>query len=245
MESSVKVQNLGKSYNIEKNNFLPQFRKKDQNTLQDKKAVAALSNVSFEIFKGDRLGVLGKNGAGKSTLLKIISKVTTPTLGQVEINGVVSSVLEFGAGFHQDLTGLENIYLSGAILGMSRKEINTKIRDIIEFSELKNFINTRVNKYSSGMIIKLGFAISAFLSSDIVILDEVLSVADENFRIKCINKILNDINIDDRTLIFVSHQIDNIIKLCNKVLVLNNGTVSFFGNTNEGVDFYNKFISNT
>ena len=109
MESSVKVQNLGKSYNIEKNNFLPQFRKKDQNTLQDKKAVAALSNVSFEIFKGDRLGVLGKNGAGKSTLLKIISKVTTPTLGQVEINGVVSSVLEFGAGFHQDLTGLEII----------------------------------------------------------------------------------------------------------------------------------------
>jgi lipopolysaccharide transport system ATP-binding protein len=194
MESSVKVLNLGKSYNIDKNNFLPQFRRKDQNILQDKKAVAALNNVSFEIFKGDRLGVLGKNGAGKSTLLKIISKVTTPTLGQVEINGVVSSVLEFGAGFHQDLTGLENIYLSGAILGMSRKEINGKIRDIIEFSELKNFINTRVSKYSSGMIIKLGFAISAFLSSDIIILDEVLSVADENFRIKCINKILNDIN---------------------------------------------------
>jgi len=242
MESSVKVLNLGKSYNIDKNNFLPQFRKKDQNILQDKKAVAALSNVSFEIFKGDRLGVLGKNGAGKSTLLKIISKVTTPTLGQVETNGVVSSVLEFGAGFHQDLTGLENIYLSGAILGMSRKEINGKIRDIIEFSELKNFINTRVSKYSSGMIIKLGFAISAFLSSDIIILDEVLSVADENFRIKCINKILNDINIDGRTLIFVSHQIDNIIKLCNKVLVLNNGTVSFFGTTKSGVDFYNKSI---
>jgi lipopolysaccharide transport system ATP-binding protein len=242
MESSVKVLNLGKSYNIDKNNFLPQFRRKDQNILQDKKAVAALNNVSFEIFKGDRLGVLGKNGAGKSTLLKIISKVTTPTLGQVEINGVVSSVLEFGAGFHQDLTGLENIYLSGAILGMSRKEINAKIRDIIEFSELKNFINTRVSKYSSGMIIKLGFAISAFLSSDIIILDEVLSVADENFRIKCINKILNDINIDSRTLIFVSHQIDNIIKLCNKVLVLNNGTVSFFGTTKSGVDFYNKSI---
>ena len=130
MESSVKVQNLGKLYNIDKNNFLPQFRKKDQNTLQDTKAVAALSNVSFEIFKGDRLGVLGKNGAGKSTLLKIISKVTTPTLGQVEINGVVSSVLEFGAGFHQDLTGLENIYLSGAILGMSRKEINRKIKKL-------------------------------------------------------------------------------------------------------------------
>lgn len=198
----------------------------------------ALDGVSLTVNKGEKIGIIGHNGAGKSTLLKLISRVTGPTKGEICLNGKVSSMLEIGTGFHPELTGKENIYLNGAILGMTKKEIDEKIDDIIDFSELRQFIDTPTKRYSSGMYVKLAFAVAAFLNSDILIMDEVLAVGDLSFQNKCINKINSVANETGRTVLFVSHNMDTIRKLCDRTIVLSDGKIVFDGDTEDAIRFY-------
>ena len=198
----------------------------------------ALKNVNLEIEQGQRVGIIGKNGAGKSTLLKLISQITSPTTGNIYIKGKVASLLEVGTGFHPEMTGRENIYLNGAILGMKRSEINEKINDIIEFSEIEGHIDTPVKRYSSGMYVRLAFAVAAHLDSDILIADEVLAVGDAAFQKKAIGK-MNDISCHDgRTVLFVSHNMSAVRGLCNKGILLDKGIVTKTGELNEVIDAY-------
>lgn len=186
----------------------------------------ALNDVSFEINQGDRVGIIGRNGAGKSTLLKILSRITPPTSGKIEYYGRMASLLEVGTGFHGDLTGRENIYLNGSILGMSKQEIDKKFDEIVAFSEIEKFLDTPVKRYSSGMYVRLAFAVAAHLDSDILIVDEVLAVGDAAFQKKCLGK-MNDISSNEgRTILFVSHQMNTLQALCNKGMVLHKGQVS-------------------
>jgi lipopolysaccharide transport system ATP-binding protein len=202
----------------------------------------ALKNISFELNEGDILGVVGKNGAGKSTLLKILSKITSPTAGHIKIKGKLASLLEVGTGFHPELTGRENIFLNGAMLGMSKSEINAKFDEIVDFSAITEFIDTPVKRYSSGMYIRLAFAVAAHLSADIIIVDEVLAVGDAEFQKKCIGK-MREVSQSGRTLIFVSHNMASIKSLCTKGLVLTNGTMLHSPqNTNEAVASYLNLI---
>lgn len=182
----------------------------------------ALKNINFDIQQGDILGVIGKNGAGKSTLLKLLSKITLPTTGQINIKGKLSSLLEVGTGFHPELTGRENTYLNGAILGMTKGEIKSKFDEIVDFSGVAEFIDTPVKRYSSGMYVRLAFAVAAHLSAEIIIVDEVLAVGDAEFQKKCIGK-MKEVSHSGRTLIFVSHNMAAIKSLCTKGLVLSNG----------------------
>lgn len=204
----------------------------------------ALDNISFEVKKGERIGIIGHNGAGKSTLLKLISRVTGPTEGNIYLNGRVASMLEVGTGFHPELTGRENVYMNGAILGMTKKEIDAKMEDIIEFSEVRQFIDTPVKRYSSGMYVKLAFSVAAHLDSEIMIMDEVLAVGDVAFQNKCLNKMKQVSEQDDKTILYVSHNMSTIRKLCNRVIVLNNGKIIFDGNVEDGIRHYlnNTFI---
>jgi len=197
----------------------------------------ALNGVDLEINKGDTIGIIGGNGAGKSTLLKILSRVTAPTKGSLKIKGRISSLLEVGTGFHPELTGRENVYLSGAILGMSKGEVDSKIEDIIEFSECGQFIDTPVKRYSSGMFVKLAFSVAAHLDSEILIMDEVLAVGDMKFQKKCINKML-DVAHSGRTILYVSHNMQTIEQLCNRVVVLDRGTIKYEGNVETGISIY-------
>ena len=200
----------------------------------------ALNSVSFEVKQGERIGIIGHNGAGKSTLLKLISRVTGPTEGKIYLNGRVASMLEVGTGFHPELTGRENIYMNGAILGMTKKEIDDKIEDIIEFSEVRQFIDTPVKRYSSGMYVKLAFSVAAHLDSEIMIMDEVLAVGDINFQQKCISK-MKQISIDSRrTILYVSHNMKTIRELCDRVIVLNHGSIIFDGDVEKGIAIYSK-----
>ncbi len=185
----------------------------------------ALKKLNFEIKKGDRVGIIGHNGAGKSTLLKILSGITTPTEGTIKINGKISSLLEVGTGFHPEMTGRENVYLNGAILGMKRREIDRKIDEIIEFSEIKEHIDTPVKRYSSGMYVRLAFAVAAHLDSDILIADEVLAVGDAAFQKKALGKMNELSSGEGRTVLFVSHNMSQIKNLCNKGLVLEKGKI--------------------
>lgn len=198
----------------------------------------ALNGISFEVKKGERLGIIGGNGAGKSTTLKILSRVTAPTEGTVYINGRISSMLEVGTGFHPELTGRENIYLNGAILGMSREEVDSKIEDIIEFSECRQFIDTPVKRYSSGMYVKLAFAVAAHLDSEILIMDEVLAVGDMKFQQKCLNKMRSLAEKEGRTILYVSHNMATINQLCNRCIVLQKGTIIYDGDTSEAIRIY-------
>lgn len=198
----------------------------------------ALKGVDLEIYKGDRIGIIGGNGAGKSTMLKILSRVTAPTEGTLKINGRIASMLEVGTGFHQELTGRENIYLNGAILGMNKEEVDCKIEEIIEFSECRQFIDTPVKRYSSGMFVKLAFAVSAHLDSEILIMDEVLAVGDMKFQNKCINKMKSLATKDDKTVLYVSHNMSTIRELCNRVVVLNKGKIIFNGGVEEAIQVY-------
>ena len=202
----------------------------------------ALNGINLEIFKGDRLGIIGTNGAGKSTLLKILSRVTAPTEGDVWINGRVTSMLEVGTGFHGELTGRENIYMNGAILGMTKKEIDRKIDDIIAFSEMPEYIDTPVKRYSSGMYVRLGFAIAANLESDILIADEVLAVGDMKFQKKALGKMNELSEADGRTVLFVSHQMNAVKALCNKGIVLDKGNIIKYGDIDECISYYQKFV---
>jgi lipopolysaccharide transport system ATP-binding protein len=197
----------------------------------------ALRDVSFEVEPGEVVGVIGRNGAGKSTLLKILSRVTAPSRGCVELRGRVGSLLEVGTGFHPELTGRDNIYLNGAILGMSRREIRSKFDEIVAFAEIERFLDTPVKRYSSGMYVRLAFAVAAHLETEILLVDEVLAVGDQAFQAKCMRKI-GDIMRDGRTILLVSHNMASIQNLCTKVLFLESGRFNYFGETREGVQRY-------
>lgn len=198
----------------------------------------ALDGVSFEVRKGERVGIIGHNGAGKSTLLKLLSRVTAPTRGQIFLNGRVTSMLEVGTGFHGELTGRENIYMNGAILGMNKKEIDEKIDDIIDFSECRQFIDTPVKRYSSGMYVKLAFSVAAHLDSEIMIMDEVLAVGDMAFQKKCLDKMNQVSKENGRTILYVSHNMNTIRTLCDRCIVLNKGRVIYDGDVNRGIEIY-------
>ncbi|WP_295156250.1 polysaccharide ABC transporter ATP-binding protein [uncultured Ruminococcus sp.] len=200
----------------------------------------ALDNVSFEVKKGERVGIIGHNGAGKSTLLKLISRITAPSTGMIGLNGRIASMLEVGTGFHRELTGRENIYMNGAILGMTKKEIDSKIEDIIEFSELRQFIDTPVKRYSSGMYVKLAFSVAAHLDSEIMIMDEVLAVGDMAFQKKCLDKMNEVSRTRGNTILYVSHNMSTIRELCDRVIVLEHGKVTFNGGVEEGIETYLK-----
>jgi lipopolysaccharide transport system ATP-binding protein len=199
--------------------------------------VWALRGVSFEVKQGEILGIIGRNGAGKSTLLKILSRVTSPTKGEVRIKGRIASLLEVGTGFHPELTGRENIFLNGAILGMTKAEIRTKLNEITAFAEVDKFLDTPVKRYSSGMYVRLAFAVAAHLESEILIVDEVLAVGDAQFQKKCLGKI-GDVAHEGRTVLFVSHNMNAITALCSKVIVLKEGSVIFNGKAEESLNYY-------
>jgi ABC-type polysaccharide/polyol phosphate transport system ATPase subunit len=188
--------------------------------------------------QGDSLGIIGRNGAGKSTLLKILSRVTSPTLGSVKIRGRIASLLEVGTGFHPELTGRENIFLNGAILGMRKTEIKRKFDNIVDFSGVERYIDTPVKRYSSGMYVRLAFAVAAHLESEILIVDEVLAVGDAEFQKKCLGKIGEVSNTEGRTVLFVSHNMSAVQKLCNKVMLLDQGIINAIGNTPNVIEKY-------
>ena len=191
----------------------------------------ALKDVSFEIKQGDRVGIIGRNGAGKSTLLKILSRITEPTTGRISINGRVASLLEVGTGFHPELTGRENIYLNGAVLGMSKAEIRKKFDEIVAFAEVEKFLDTPVKRYSSGMYVRLAFAVAAYLEPEILIVDEVLAVGDAQFQKKCLGKMQDVSKEDGRTVLFVSHNMDAIQRLCSHCVMLERGQLIAQGDT--------------
>jgi len=199
---------------------------------------AALDGVSFEVPAGQALGIIGRNGAGKSTLLKIISRITHPDSGTVEIWGRIGSLLEVGTGFHPELTGRENVFLNGSILGMRRREIATKYDAIVDFAGIEQFMDTPVKRYSSGMMVRLAFSVAVHLDSEIVILDEVLAVGDSDFQAKCVNKIEAITLQEGRTALFVSHNMTPIRRVCERVVVLDRGRVVFDGSTEDGISSY-------
>jgi lipopolysaccharide transport system ATP-binding protein len=197
----------------------------------------AIRNINLEVKSGEIVGVIGRNGAGKSTLLKILSSITSPTTGTIKLSGRIGSLLEVGTGFHPELTGRENIYLNGAILGMKRVEIEEKLNEIIEFSEISDFIDTPIKRYSSGMTVRLAFAVAAHLEPEILLVDEVLAVGDVEFQKKCIGK-MDEVSKNGRTIIFVSHNLSSIRRLCNRLVVLKNGEKIHDGNVEEGINKY-------
>jgi len=201
----------------------------------------ALKGVSFEVNAGDTLGIVGRNGSGKSTLLKILSRLTTPSRGTVRIDTTVASLLEMGTGFHPDLSGRENVYLNGAILGMRRRQIDGLLDEIVGFAELEPFIDTPVKRYSSGMYIRLAFAIAAHLDSEILLLDEILSVGDISFQAKCITK-MKQISQSGRTILFVSHGRAQVEAICQRAILLENGELVAQGTTGEVFDRYDQLI---
>ena len=207
----------------------------------------ALNDVSLEVKKGERIGIIGHNGAGKSTLLKLICRVTAPTKGTIYLNGRITSMLEVGTGFHGELTGRENLYLNGAILGMTKEEINAKFDEIVEFSEIEQFIDTPVKRYSSGMNVKLGFSVASHLNSEIVIMDEVLAVGDVNFQNKCIAQMRKLAEEEGRTIIYVSHNMATVKNLCDRCIVLSHGEKIFDGGVEEAISVYvaNDKLDNT
>jgi len=197
----------------------------------------ALKDINLEIQQGDRVGIIGRNGAGKSTLLKVLSRITEPTAGNIHLNGRVASLLEVGTGFHPELSGRENIYLNGAILGMGRHEIKRKFDEIVDFSGVEKFLDTPVKRYSSGMYVRLAFAVAAHLEPEILIVDEVLAVGDAQFQKKCLGK-MEEVGKEGRTVLFVSHNIAAITSLCRKVVLLDAGRVVYDGSVSDGITRY-------
>lgn len=245
------VENLGKCYKIRHNKTynsevtirdivaekIQSLFSSGQVNESDEEAFWALNDVSFEVNQGDRFGLVGGNGAGKSTMLKILSRVVSPTLGRVTIEGRVASLLEVGTGFHPELTGKENIFLNGAILGMSKKDIKAKFSEIVAFSGVEQFLDTPVKRYSSGMYVRLAFSVAAHLDSEILIIDEVLAVGDAAFQQKCMKK-MEEISKSGRTILFVSHNMDSVAHLCNKAIYLRNGQIVAEGNPNKIIETY-------
>lgn len=242
----LKIENVKKRYRIKhiskkaenKNERIKAAVKAFIKPNSNKEDFWALKGVTFNVEQGEKVGIIGKNGAGKSTLLKIISRITEPTEGRIEMLGKISSMLEVGTGFNGELTGRENIYLNGAILGMTKAEIDAKFDEILEFSEVGKFIDTPVKRYSSGMFVRLAFAVASHLEPDILLVDEVLAVGDTRFQKKCIDKMLS-IATSGKTILFVSHQMNTIRQLCDRVIVLRDGEVIFDGDVEEGIRIYN------
>ena len=220
------------------------FHKEDPNLKIGEKAhnknerFLALNDTSFDIKKGETVGIIGRNGAGKSTILKLICRVTAPTKGNIYLNGRITSMLEVGTGFHPELTGRENVYLNGAILGMNKAEITKKFDEIVEFSEVGQFIDTPVKRYSSGMKVKLAFAVASHLDSEIMIMDEVLAVGDVAFQNKCIDRMKKVAEEEGRTILYVSHNMATVKSLCSRCIVLSHGQVAFEGETDEAIAVY-------
>lgn len=198
----------------------------------------ALNGIDLEIYKGEAVGIIGTNGAGKSTLLKLLSRVTAPTEGEIDIYGRIASMLEVGTGFSPEMTGRENVYMNGAILGMTKAEIDAKMDEIIEFSEVRDFIDTPVKRYSSGMYVKLAFSVAAHLDSEIMIMDEVLAVGDMAFQKKCLTKMKEAAQKEGRTVLYVSHNMNTIRQLCERCIVLDKGKVIFVGDVEEAINLY-------
>jgi lipopolysaccharide transport system ATP-binding protein len=256
-ETAIKVENLYKEYKLgvighgtlyrDMQSWWAKVRgKEDPNSLislhhgreAEKDSFLALDDVSFEVKEGDRLGIIGKNGAGKSTLLKILSLITSPSKGTVTIHGKVGSLLEVGTGFHAELTGRENIYLNGLILGMNRREISRKLDEIVDFAGIEKHLDTPVKRYSSGMMVRLGFAVAAHLDTDILIADEVLAVGDAEFQKKALDKMGDLSTGEGRTVLFVSHNMGAVKKLCNYGIVLERGEIGFRGDINDCIIEY-------
>lgn len=255
----LKVENVSKQYRLglvgtgtlshDLNRFWARIRGKEDPYLQigavndravkaESKYVWALKDINFEVQQGEILGIIGKNGAGKSTLLKLLSRVTGPTTGTIKTKGTIASLLEVGTGFHPELTGRENVYLNGAILGMRKAEIAQKIDEIITFSGCEKYIDTPVKRYSSGMRVRLAFAVAAHLEPDILVVDEVLAVGDAEFQKKAIGKMQDISRGEGRTVLFVSHNMAAVKDLCTEVIVLHNGSTIFHGDTQDGIDTY-------
>jgi lipopolysaccharide transport system ATP-binding protein len=262
---AVKAENISKQYRLgevgtgtlshDLNRFWSKVRGKDDPYLKIGEAndrsqkggseyVWSLKDINFEIEQGDAVGIIGRNGAGKSTLLKLLSKVTKPTTGNFKVNGRIASLLEVGTGFNPEMTGRENIYLNGAILGMRRQEITRKFDEIVAFSGVERYIDTPVKRYSSGMYVRLAFAVAAHLESEILIVDEVLAVGDAEFQKKCLGKMGDVSKGEGRTVLFVSHNLDAVKKLCNKGILLQNGSLIHKGNITSTLDSYLTNYSN-
>ena len=251
----VKFENIGKSYmighkqsherytalrDIIGNNmkmFWSKIRHPEYYTHDNIEEFWALKNISFEIKEGDRLGIIGRNGAGKTTLLKVLSRITEPTTGKIKLKGRVASLLEVGTGFHPELTGRENIYLNGSILGMSRSEIRKKFDEIVDFAGVENFLDTPVKRFSSGMYVRLGFSVAAHLEPEILVVDEVLAVGDAAFQKKCLGK-MDSVAKQGRTILFVSHQMQAVTNLCNRAILVNGGKIVNEGSPIKVVDNY-------
>jgi lipopolysaccharide transport system ATP-binding protein len=255
----IKAENLGKKYTIghqsENSRYVAlrdvltqnvrSFWRQTKDLLQGKPIIQgdsqedfwALKDVSFEIRRGDAVGIIGRNGAGKSTLLKVLSRITEPSVGRVTIKGRVASLLEVGTGFHPELTGRENIYLNGAILGMNHQEIKRKYDEIVAFAEVEKFLDTPVKRYSSGMYVRLAFAVAAHLEPEILVVDEVLAVGDAQFQKKCLGK-MGDVAHEGRTVLFVSHNMAAVQQLCQSGMVLNSGRLNYWGDIRSAVDCY-------
>ena len=253
-ETAIKIENLTKQYrlgaiggqtlNAELQSWWARKRGKEDPNLKIGQTYdnagekfMALKGINLEIKKGEAVGIIGGNGAGKSTLLKILSRVTAPTSGDVWINGKISSMLEVGTGFHGELTGRENIYMNGAILGMTKKEVDAKIESIIDFSECRQFIDTPVKRYSSGMYVKLAFAVASHLDADIMVMDEVLAVGDMKFQKKCLKK-MGDEAHGGKTVLYVSHNMNTIRELCSRCVVLERGRIIFDGDVEQAIAIY-------
>lgn len=202
----------------------------------------ALNGIDLTVHQGERLGIIGGNGAGKSTLLKLISRVASPTSGTIDLYGRVTSMLEVGTGFHGEMTGRENIYLNGTILGMTKSEIDAKLEQIIDFSEVRDFIDTPVKRYSSGMYVKLAFAVASHLDSEIVIMDEVLAVGDIAFQKKCIDKMRQAARDENRTVLYVSHNMATVRNLCDRCLVLSEGKIIYDGEVEGAISYYTQYL---
>lgn len=238
-ENAIEIQGLSKVYRLGKiNSTTLQEELLNIGKNKQRKEFLALDNINLEVKKGETLGIIGYNGAGKSTLLKILSNITAPTSGKVYIRGRVSSMLEVGTGFHRDMTGRENIYMKGAILGMKRSEIDEVVEDIINFSEIREFIDTPVKRYSSGMNVKLAFSVAIHLNNEIIVMDEVLAVGDLNFQNKCIEKIKEIASDTSKTILLVSHNLNLVRQLADRVLFLDKGKIAYLGDTETAISSY-------
>lgn len=256
---AIKVENLSKAYQLgqigtgtisrdlerwfarvrgKEDPFLRIGETNDQNTKSNSDIVWSLRNINFEIEQGDAVGIIGRNGAGKSTLLKILSKITAPTTGKISGHGRIASLLEVGTGFHPELSGRENIFLNGAILGMRKKEIKRKLDEIVDFAGIERYLDTPVKRYSSGMYVRLAFAVAAHLESEILIVDEVLAVGDAEFQKKCLGKMGEVSKGEGRTVLFVSHNMASIAQLCNQAILLSSGEILDFNTVSKIIPQY-------
>lgn len=250
----IKVENLHKKYKLGvigaktlqqalQSYIALKLHKEDPNSKIGAKKVIngefwALRGVAFEVYEGEILGIIGRNGAGKSTLLKLLSQITSPTKGNIYIKGKISSMLEVGTGFHRELTGRENVYLNGAILGMKKSEVDKKFDEIVEFAEIKEFIDTPVKRYSSGMYVKLAFSVAAHLNSEILIMDEVLAVGDMKFQKKCLDKMKDLAKNQGKTILYVSHNMSTISEMCNRCIFFEEGKLKYNGSVEKAIQMY-------